>query len=204
LFLKNRELLKTKKEYNGRKWHVEHSQLGECPECHYPVKATDSWRGETVCKQCGLVISDRAPALPDQELMKNRSTDKINKGSKTTHDEKEALKRAGKPVINHTDMKDWRKAQKILEIDRISNQLMMTKQQREIVREIVRTHNLRNFHRRLNTDAIIAGICRYVLVKQNRVKELRYNREPFVSVGLNKQGYRVIERRLNALDDLII
>lgn len=203
-FEKSRELLKDPTLFKGKLRFVERVEYGECDECHAPIKLSDYWRGELVCKGCGLVMNDHMATLPDHELMQHTSTDKLETGSKVTDNERRALKRAGKVVIEHTDKSEWRKASYILEIDIISSQLMMTRQQKQIVREILETHKLREFHRRLNSKAIIAGICRYVLVKHNRVKELRYNREPFVSVGLDKQGYKVIERRLNAMSDLRI
>jgi hypothetical protein len=51
--------------------------------------------------------------------MKNRSSDKIQRGSRTTQAERNALRNAGKPVINHTDMKDWRAAQYLMVVDKL-------------------------------------------------------------------------------------
>lgn len=198
LFLKNRELLKEKKEYNGRPWSVEYAELGECPECGYPVKAVDHWRGETVCKGCGFVLTDSAPAIPDQEVLNHSSTDKFETGTKTTKDEKKALKRAGRRVLNHTDKSEWRKDQQLLTVDAVSSHFMMNRNQRAIVREVLRNHHPREFHSRLNNKAVITAICMYVMRRDGRL--IQYQDKFVRTTGLNEIGYRVVKRNLRKLD----
>lgn len=197
LFLKNRELLKEKKEHNGRPWPVEYAELSECPECGYPVKAMDHWRGETVCKGCGFVLTDSAPAIPDQEVLNHSSTDKLETGTKTTKDEKRALKRAGRNVLNHTDMSEWRRNQHLLTVDMISTHFMMNRKQKAIIFELLKEHSIRDFHKRLNSEAVITGICLYVMRHDGRLIPYR---DKFVrTTGLNELGYRVIKRNMDRM-----
>jgi hypothetical protein len=46
---------------------------------------------------------------------------------------------------------------------------------------------------------IIAGICRYILLKERNGGELRFNRSVFKFIGLNEATYNIIENNLKRL-----
>ena len=144
-----------------------------------------------------MVISDRAPALPDQELMKDHSTDKINNGSKPTRDEKRFAKNRGKPIMAYTDKQDWRKAQHLLLVDMVTNEFMMTRQQKKQIREIIGQYGIKTFHRRLNDEAVIVGLCMCLLRSKGRL--INFKGKFVRKTGLTKTHYKHIERKTKDL-----
>ncbi len=196
-FEKSRELLKDPTIFKGKLRFVERVEYGECPECHSSIKLSDYWCGELVCKGCGLVLNDQMATLPDHELMQHTSTDKLETGSKVTNNEKRALRKAGKKVINHTDMKEWRKSSYILAVDTATNEFMMPRHQKRYIQEIIDKYGIRKFHGWLNADAVILGLCMCQLRSNGRLINFqgKYTRK----VGLNKEHYAAIERKTKQL-----
>ena len=204
------------KEY-GKEWKVEKYEYKTCHECGGELVAMDRSRGERVC-ECGMT-NKRVMMIADTELEWQGSKDTLrNSKDSLTYDERKVLKvihkhekkrgittkvreKAKKKVKVQvkTPMKDYRKSQYAIIVDSISSQLFMTKPQKDRVKSIIDKHSLRMFHNRIGYRTILAGICRYVLMKDNRGKELRFNRSVFEFVGLNKSNYDIIERNLKGL-----
>ncbi|MEN6554371.1 MAG: TFIIB-type zinc ribbon-containing protein [Methanobacterium sp.] len=184
--------------------------FGGCPECGFPVKATDVWRGETVCEGCGYVLTHESTEPNDYEL---HDTSPLRPETQITTAERNIIysikaKRQRKFQTTEnfgnykagTQKSDWRKDRHYIVIDTISSMLMMNKTQTNECKEIVKNHSLHEFHSRANTNAILAGICRYVLEKDGRGRELRYTRDAFNLNGLTRDKYKVIKRNLDELE----
>jgi transcription initiation factor TFIIIB Brf1 subunit/transcription initiation factor TFIIB len=212
----------------GKDWKIEKYEYKTCPECGGELVAMDRSRGERVC-ECGMT-NKRVMMIADTELIWQGSKDKLHttkdsltfeekkvlkeihkrakqKGYKTAvgHIEANKKKKQGKDykkekVHVKTPMKDYRKSQYIIIMDNIGSQLFMTNPQKDKVKSIINKHSLRMFHNRIGYRTIIAGICRYVLMKESMsAGELRFNRSVFKFVGLTEPTYSIIKRNLEWL-----
>lgn len=181
---------------------VESNIYGTCKECGYPLVALDRHHAERVC-ECG-VTNKKIILLNDAELEKNYSPEPLRSSKDTgyTDDEKRFFKSQHKKVPKtFTPKPQWRKSQHILTVNSIGSQLMMTKPQIDEVKRIIDTHSLRLIHSRVNSKIIIAGICRYILLKEGRGlgNELRFNRSVFKFIGLDNSNYNIIKLNLQRL-----
>ncbi len=204
--------------YNKKSWGVEQYEYKTCNECGCPIVGLDPLRGERVC-ECGMT-NKRVMMIADLDLDKQMTKEPFhytgNQGF--TYDEKKVLKSVRKAkhktktrveetkkgnrgvyLKNNTKTADWRKKQQILILDTISSQLLMTKHQKDKVKRILDNHSLKMVHSRVSQKTIIAGICRYVLMKDGRGKELRFNRHVFEFVGLNESNYNIIRHNIDRL-----
>jgi hypothetical protein len=209
-------------DINGKSWKVERYEYKSCSECGHPLVAMDPLRGERVC-ECGMT-NKRVMMIADTELKWQGSKDKLrdSKTSQTYEEEKflEQFRRNNrkKNIITHaqkemekenksthikvhprTPIQEWRKAQYILTLGAISSQLLMNKSQKDRVKHIIEKHSLKTIHSRMDQRITIAGICRYILMKDGRGSELRYNRSAFKFAGLDETKYEVIRRNLDRL-----
>ena len=213
------EIIRGQIEYlNGKPWRVERYEYKTCHECNYPLVAMDPLRGERVC-ECGMTNKIKI-MIADMDLKKQHSGEPLNNPkSGYTYDERKYLKKVrrakhktrtrveetkkgnhGVYLKNNTKTSDWKKKQYILALGIISSQLLMTKTQKKKVEEIIVTHSLSMIHSRVNHKTTIAGICRYVLMKDSfSAGELRFNRSVFEFVGLSKPTYNIIEHNLKRL-----
>lgn len=179
---------------------VEVNEYGTCLECGFPLVALDRHHAERVC-ECG-VTNKKIILLHDNDIKQQQSPDKLRSSKDTgyTDDEIRFMRSRHKKVPKvRTPKADWRKSQHYLTLGNISSQLMMTKYQKDKVKEIIDKHSLHIIHSRVDARTTIAGICRYVLKQDGRGRELRYNISAFKFVGLNKSNYDVIERNLQRL-----
>ncbi len=210
------------KDDNGKSWKVERYEYKTCNECGHPLITIDSSRGERVC-ECGLT-NKRQVMINDWDLQKQHSSEDL-RDSKTsqTHEEEKFLEHFRRnnrrkkiktkaqlelekenestfiKVQPRTPQQEWRKAQYILTLGTISSQLLMTKNQKDRVKDVINKHSLNVIHSRVDQRTTIAGICRYILKKDGRGKELRFNRSAFKFAGLNETNYNVIKRNLDRL-----
>ena len=210
------------KDNNGKSWKVERYEYKTCNECGHPLVAMDPCRGERVC-ECGLT-NKRVMMINDFDLQKQQCREPLrdSKTSQTLEEEKflEHFRRNNRrkkiktkaqielekenkstyiKVQPRTPQQEWRKAQYILTLGTISSQLLMTKDQKDRVKHVINNHPLNVIHSRVDQRTTIAGICRYVLMKDGRGTELRYNRSAFKFAGLNETNYNVIKRNLERL-----
>jgi len=179
---------------------VEVNEYGTCLECGYPLVALDRHHAERVC-ECG-VTNKKVILLHDTDIKQQQSSEKLRSSKDTgyTDDEIRFLKSRKKKVPQtRTPKTDWRKSQYYLTLGNISSQLMMTKIQKDKVKEIIDQHSLHMIHSRVDARTTIAGICRYILKQDGRGRELQYNKSAFKFVGLNKSNYDVIERNLKRI-----
>ncbi|MBZ2166338.1 TFIIB-type zinc ribbon-containing protein [Methanobacterium spitsbergense] len=208
----------------GKSWGIERYEYKTCiePNCGYPLVAIDALRGERVCEGCGLTNKHQV-MIADMDLKQQHSEEPLRTSEDAgdiTHDEEKVLthikKRAKKKEYTtkvreaelenrncklqvKTPMQDWRKKQYILTLGTISSQLLMTRDQKKRVKHIINKHSLVQIHSRVDQKTTIAGICRYILMKDGRGKELRFNQSVFKFVGLNESNYNVIKRNLDRL-----
>lgn len=186
--------------------------LSGCPECGYPIKGYDAGKGETVCPKCGAVLNYDIIPDENQELQSEDKDLPWNRG--ITVDEQvliNNIKRNRQKKFQTKEeytkarpknKKDWRKSRHYMTVDSIASMLMMTKQQKQLCRDIIDEYSLHELHTRANSEVVVAGICRYVLEKNGRGKELRYNRDAFILNGLDRFKYKIIKGNLDRLNVL--
>ncbi len=212
---------------DGREWKIEKYEYKTCPECGGYLVALDRSRGERVC-ECGMT-NKRVMLIADTELKWQGSKDKVRKKEEfLTYDELKVIKHIHKKAkqegyntaVGHieankkkkqgkkykkekiqikTSQKDLNKKRYIMTVGTVASQLLMTKGQKQRVIEIIERFPLPIIHSRLNQQATIAGICRYILKQDGRGNELRYNRSAFQFAGLTEASYNIIERNLKGL-----
>lgn len=191
------------KEGNLSDLPIEKHEYNTCHECGGELVALDRSRGEKVCDQCGMT-NKHVKMTNDYILQKQCSPEKLN-DSKTTEytpTEKKFLKsKKRKGLKTRTSKADWRKAQHVLTLQTITKQLFMTKPQIDQVKSILDDHSLKIIHSRVDRKITIAGICRYILLKDGRGRgnELRFNISAFKFIGLDNSNYHVIEHNLKRL-----
>lgn len=220
---KNSKILDIKVYYNGIEWPVEKIKYDECEECHYPIVALDTHRGETVCECCGRV-ENTAHLTDDRELL-------IQRGIITDENAENTAKHAVKlskfgqhikklinsgyyyesiteqqPYLNEQDRlcwidnkkKMWRKSQYALFVDIVSSNYMMTSYQKQRAKDVIDRYSLSQIHSRINHNAIITGICIYFMKKDGR--HVLIKNSPFCKeVGLSTNSYAVIRKNLDIL-----
>ena len=193
---------KIKNPYNNDKLiPLERHEYKTCYGCGGELVAVDRSRGEKVCDQCGMT-NKRVMMTNDFVLQKQCSPEKLNDSKTTgyTPTEKRFLKsRKRKGLKTRTTKEDWRKAQHILTLGTISSQLFMTVLQINRVKRIIDDHSLHVIHSRVDQKITIAGICKYIMMKDGRGKGMGYNNSAFKFVGLNEFNYAVIKRNLDRL-----
>ncbi len=198
-------------DVDGEILRVEKIEYSVCPECGHPIKILDTWRGETVCQNCGISSRVNITTMNDIKYS-GRTFEPLPKNTDVTKEEWAVLcqikaKRHMKFNVEEnylkparrTDMKSWRESQYALTVGTYSSVLRMNKSQKERIIYILEHNPLKKIHSRLRRNTIIAGVCRYVLEQDGRGKELRYNREPFIWVSLTNKNYEVIKHNLDNL-----
>lgn len=199
-------------------WQVEKIEYGECGICGHPLLAEDYHRGDVVCEGCGTVMN----SVIYEKTSLNHTNDALPDTDKIRQDEwlviwlerrrkaklestKEKPVQAVKPK-RRTDMKVYRRNQYLLALNSISSQLHMTQRQTDAVKNIILDdrYKLNEFHRKAGYKTVICGICRFVLCRSGRGKELRFNLAVFKRNNLNKENYTIIamnivERRIMSL-----
>jgi hypothetical protein len=216
-FKESKILDKRHTDIKGKSWGIERYDYKECFKCGHPLIAMDPLRGERVC-ECGLT-NKRAIMIVDMDLKKQRTNEPLRtKEDSLTFEEKKFIKRYRannrkkgiKTFTTHekvqnvkvqvdTSMQSWRKKQYVLILGTISSQLLMSKPQKDKVKDIIDEHSLKMFHNRVDQHTIIAGICRYILMKDRNGGELRFNRSVFQFVGLNEANYGIIKVNMERL-----
>lgn len=169
-------------------------ELTGCVECGHPVKVYDPRRGETVCEKCGLVIDEVVFEDPGNYDVQHAPLPKINDNIRS--DEQKLFKNGTKP---RTPSATWRKQQYINTLMIIASQLQMNKNQIEIIKEVIETYKMTMFHRGLGHKTIIAALCRYILSREGRGRELRYSRTVFKENNLTKNKYETIAMNIQRL-----
>jgi hypothetical protein len=197
--IKESEPLKNKVERNGKVWTVVKIEYTTC-SCGHHIKARDDKRGETVCEGCG-VVSGRSKILDDDELDCSHSPEELHSVKGHTDEEVEFIAQTKNRRLKQANMQNWRKSQYAREVGVLNTFLHMTQHQKDTIKLILNTYSLKLIHGNANYQQIIAGVCRYILEKAGRARELRYNREPFILVNLNEKIYRVIKYNLDNLGD---
>ena len=217
------KILDIRVQYKGLEWSVEKIQYDECDECHYPVFAFDTHRGEVVCECCGCV-ENTVHLTDDRDLL-------IQRGIITDENAENTAKHAVKlskfgqhikklinsgyyyesiteqqPYLNEKDKlcwidnkkKMWRKSQYALFVDIVSSNYMMTSYQKQRAKEVIDNYSLSQIHSRINHNAIITGICIYFMKKDGR--HVLIKNSPFCKeVGLSANSYAVIKKNLDIL-----
>ena len=216
-----------RKEYNGKEWKVCKVEYSTCHECEYPLQTVDHHRGERIC-ECGLTnkkvefikdyifskqntpgklrTSKDSMTYEEERVLKHIHT-KERKKNITTHVREKAKEDAEKEnkKIHRLHVKtprtDYNKKQYTLTLEIIASQLFMTSLQVDAVKSIINKYPLTTIHSRVHHRTTIAGICRYVLLKDGRGKgnELRFNRTAFKFVGLSDSNYNIIKSNLSRL-----
>lgn len=200
--IKSIEPLKKKIEKKGKLWAVMHTEFTTCPHCEHPIMARDDKRGEFVCEGCGTVSGTGIKLSNNNEVEENRETSPLNSSDRYTKQEQEFVKKTTNRQLKQCNKQSWRKTQYIMQIGILNTSLMMNKNQKDKIKFIINKYSLRSIHGNADYMIIIAGVCRYILIKDGRGKELRFNREPFNLVGLTKQNYKIIKTNLDKLQVL--
>lgn len=204
---------------NGRDdWLVEQIEYGKCSICGHELLVEDYERGELICEGCGTVQGTQVyernrqhatlEALPNNDQIRKEEWQVIfleRKRKARLESTKEKQVHAKKPQIR-TDNKIYRRNQYLLTLSRIASQLHMTNRQKKAVEHIILDdrYKLSEFHSKAKYKTIIAGLCRFVLCRSGRGKELRFNLAVFKKNNLNKKNYSIIamnivERRIMSL-----
>ncbi|AEG18157.1 hypothetical protein [Methanobacterium paludis] len=194
---------------NGRKKKVERVEYGKCSECGHEIKASDQWRGETVCQRCGALskgkpkgnrdyIGKTFESLPRDTGITDEEWAVLCKLKSKRHLKLETEENFLRPPKG-VKKTEYRKSHYLITVDIFGSQLQMNMFQKDRVKYILKNHTLKEIHSRVKAKTVIAGVCRYVLEQDGRGRELRFNRDPFISVGLNMSNYRVMKQNLNRL-----
>ena len=194
---------------NGRDdWLVEQIEYGECSICGHELLVEDYERGELICEGCGTVQGTQVyernrqhatlEALPNNDQIRKEEWQVIFLERRRTarlESTKEKQVHAKKPQIR-TDNKIYRRNQYFLTLDVISGQLHMNNNQKAIVKHVIDTYSLKLIHRTLGHQTIIAALCRYILCREGRGRELRFSRDVFKENNLTKNKYETMVKNI--------
>lgn len=178
-------------------------EIKGCPDCGHPVKATDYHKGDVVCEKCGLVVKTYIPEKREgkcEELPKNDG--KLRKDEraviKLEQDRKSRISKLPprKPMIHKTDVKTWRKDQYENFLMLIASRLEMNNSQVENVKFVLSHFPLKLIHSRVGFRTIIVGLCRYILCRDGRGKQLQFSIDVLKENGLKKSNYEVIVKNI--------
>lgn len=198
--------------FNGRDdWLVEQIEYGECGICGHPLLAEDYHRGDVVCEGCGTVMNSviyektslnhTNEALPDTDKIRQDEWRVIwleRRRKAKLESTKEKQVHAKKPQIR-TDNKIYRRNQYFLTLDVIAGQLHMNNNQKAIVKHVIDTYSLNLIHKTLGHQTIIAALCRYILCREGRGRELRFSRDVFKKNNLTENKYNSIVKNVEML-----
>lgn len=181
-------------------------EIKACPVCKHPIKSYDYHRNEVVCDKCGVVVStytyDPGDYNPN-ELPWNDGRLRKDELRVIGLERKRKRKIEGfnpeNKVKHQSDMKRWRRKQYINKLDLVAEQLKMTENEKEIVEHVIDTYNLKQIHSRLKYDTIIPAICRYVLCKNGKGSELRFNRAVFKENNVTPENYELMANNIKRL-----
>lgn len=181
-------------------------EIKACPVCKHPIKSYDYHRNEVICDKCGLVVPtytyDPGDYNPD-ELPWNDGRlrkDELRVIGLERKRKERIEKTKSKAKVKHQSSKgEWRKKQYFFALEIISTQLEMKKNQREIIKGVLDTYPINMFHGWLGHKTIIAGLCRYLLCREGRGRELRFTRAVFKENNLTSENYEKISKRIKEL-----
>ena len=204
---------------NGRDdWLVEQIEYGECSICGHELLVEDYERGELICEGCGTVASSQVmdsnvfgrslEHLPSVEEVKRNLIglrkdemkvvwlERRRKAKIQSTEEKKVT--AKKPLIS-TDKSTHRKRDYIRMLKVIANQLHMNKNQIAIIEHVINMYSLDLLHKTLGHQTIIAALCRYILCREGRGRELRFSRDVFKENNLTQNKYNSIVKNVEML-----
>ncbi len=196
--IKKRNILNKKQKYKITRNNITYTNTlplvnitrGTCPECDCKTYSYDSWRGEKVCPQCGLVLEENIPQIiPTRDIYKQPSKD-------YTWEEKMYLRKYGHHRYT-TDTKQWLNNHDNRTIKSLSCQAQLNKKQQIETKYIIDCIGFKKLHSRANKPEIICAVIRYVLKQNNTIPSLlRYNQGVFKGI-LTPRIYEVVERNIN-------
>lgn len=164
-------------------------ERGTCPECDCRTYSYDSWRGEKVCPQCGLVLEEGIAQQPYHKEIYRKPNKSL------TWEEKRFLRKYGHHRIT-TDSKEWWNNYDNKTIKCLTSQAMMNKRQKMETQYIIDNIGFKKLHSRANKPEIICAVIRYVLKKENYSSSLlRYNQGIFKE-NLTKEIYDIVENNI--------
>lgn len=164
-------------------------ERGTCPECDCKTYSYDSWRGEKVCPQCGLVLEENIPQIiPTRDVYKKPSTD-------FTWEEKMYLRKYGHHRYS-TDTKQWYNNHDNRTIKSLSCQAQLNKKQQIETKYIIDNMGFKKLHSRANKPEIICAVIRYVMKQSGTIPPLlRFNQGVFKDF-LTQDIYNIVEQNI--------
>ena len=163
-----------------------------CPECNCHTYSYDTWRGEKVCPQCGLVLEDNLTNTHPIQPQTYKHTHKS-----FTKEEKQFLRKHGhyKKIYNG-QKKEWTNNHNNRTIQTLTSQAQLNKRQKNETQYIIDTIGFKKLHSRASKPEIISAVIRYVM-KQTYTNQaqLRYNQNIFKNL-LTKEVYEVTEKNI--------
>lgn len=167
---------------------------GGCPLCGCIITLYDQQRSEKTCADCGYVYDEVAYNPVGYDFV----TAQLYTGSGFTQTEHKYYKTKKKKEFKFITSKERNLIYYTHIIEIIKIDLCLTSVEVQEVQNIIREiASLKKLHSRLNAEAIILGICRYVAKKHNKLSYvLRFRNNIYREYKLTKKEYNVIEKNI--------
>jgi hypothetical protein len=189
-----------------RVFEIQRIEYDVCGFCGHELIAEDYGKGVRVCEGCGTVentyVFEKPSLKSGEDLPENDGKLRPDERNVINLERKRKARirktKVKQKVIHKTPTKTQRRDQYLMALSNISGQLHMNAHQYDCVEHVLLKYPLKMICTRVDHRTIIAGLCRYILVREGRGNELKFSRAVFKSNGLDKDNYGVIEKHIKA------